>query len=112
MTISDELKIVRDLLVSVCGNDIVFHYHRPPNMKRYVVWAEEGEETSFGANNRKEELKLTGSIDVYTPIEFDPLIDALEIAFSQSERVSAVITAAAYDTDVDLIHYTWQFWVA
>lgn len=110
VSVSEKLKIVRNVLVNV-GGDIVFHYRRPPEMKRFIVWQEEAEDMPFSANNRKQETCLTGSIDVYTPNEYDQLIDDLTAALAQAQRIQAQINAVQYEDETGLIHYTFTFWV-
>ena len=74
VSVSEKLKIVRNVLVNV-GGDIVFHYRRPAGTKRFVVWQEDAQETALHVNNASKEIVLTGTIDFFTPNEFDTLID-------------------------------------
>ena len=110
VSVSEKLKIVRNVLVSVCG-DIVFHYRRPAGTKRFVVWQEDAQETALHVNNASKEIVLTGTIDFFTPNEFDTLIDDITAAFSQSQRVKAQINSVQYEDQTGLIHYEWRFWV-
>ena len=110
MSVSGKLLLVQGILTNV-GGDIVYHYRRPAGMKRYIVWQEEAEDSPFSANNNKQEICLTGSIDLYTPNEYDQMIDNIEAALSQANRIQATISAVQYEDETGLIHYTWTFWV-
>ncbi|WP_105303098.1 hypothetical protein [Anaerolactibacter massiliensis] len=110
VSVSEKLKIVRNVLVNV-GGDIVFHYRRPAGTKRFVVWQEDAQETALHVNNASKEIVLTGTIDFFTPNEFDTLIDDITAAFSQSQRVKAQINSVQYEDQTGLIHYEWRFWV-
>ena len=108
--VNDKLRLIQNLLVNVAG-DIVFHYRRPASMKRFVVWQEDAQETALHVNNASKEIVLTGTIDFFTPNEFDTLIDDITAAFSQSQRVKAQINSVQYEDQTGLIHYEWRFWV-
>lgn len=110
VSVSEKLKIVKNVLVNV-GGDNVFHYRRPAGTKRFVVWQEDAQETALHVNNASKEIVLTGTIDFFTPNEFDTLIDDITAAFSQSQRVKAQINSVQYEDQTGLIHYEWRFWV-
>ena len=107
---NDKLRLVRNLLVNVAG-DIVFHYTRPKGLKRFVTWQEDAEDNPFNANNRNGEICIVGTVDLYTDVEFDPLIDDLVSAFSQATRMKAELVMVDYEDETNLIHYQWSFWV-
>ena len=109
-SVNDKLRRVESLLKNIAP-DISFHYRRPSEMKRFIVWQEEAEDVPFSANNRKQEVCMTGSIDVYTPNEYDQLIDDLTAALAQAQRIQAQINAVQYEDETGLIHYTFAFWV-
>ena len=109
-SVNDKLRRVESLLRNIAP-DISYHYRRPPEMKRFIVWQEEAEDMSFSANNRKQEICMTGTIDVYTPNEYDQLIDDLTAALAQAQRIQAQINAVQYEDETGLIHYTFAFWV-
>lgn len=109
-SVSQKLKRVQAILVNV-GGDLVYHYRRPANMKRFITWQEAAEENNFEANNRLQELCLTGTIDLFTPDEYDVLVDDLTAALGQASRVKASISMIDYEDETALIHYQWTFWV-
>ena len=108
--VNDKLRLIQNLLVNVAG-DIVFHYRRPASMKRFITWQEDAEDNQFSANNRSQEICLTGTIDLFTPVEYDQLVDDITSAFAQATRAKAQINSVQYEDQTGLIHYEWRFWV-
>lgn len=108
-SLQNKLMRVRDALVSVTAN--TYHYRRPSTVqKEYIVWAEDSEDASFNADNRKAEQQIHGTIDYFTQTEFDPLIDGIQDSLDDA-RVSFRLNAVDYEDDTKLIHYEWEFWV-
>lgn len=92
----------------------VYHYHRAEPSDRYVIWAEDGEESSFHADSRKAEQQLTGVVDLFTKDEFDSLADDIqeildaEVAGgSGGWRLESVL----YEEETNFIHYHWRWYV-
>ena len=108
--VNDKLRLIQNLLVNVAG-DIVFHYRRPASMKRFVTWQEDAEDNQFSANNRSQEICLTGTIDLFTPVEYAQLVDDITSAFAQATRAKAQLTMVDYEDEPNLIHHQWTFWV-
>ena len=107
-SLQNKLMRVRDALVSVTAK--TYHYRRPSTVqKEYIVWAEDSEDASFNADNRKAEQQIHGTIDYFTQQEFDPLIDSIQNALDEA-RVSFRLNAVDYEDDTKLIHYEWEFW--
>ena len=110
LTIAEKLKKIKTALVSVSGK--VYHYTQPDNVKAgYIVWAESSEDQSFSADNRKQEQKIIGYIDLYTQKEFDPIVDAVQDALLSVDGCGFGLTTVQYEDETKLIHYTWEFWV-
>lgn len=87
----------------------VSHYKRtakPP----FVVWAEDGEDTSFNSNNRKTEQQLTGIVDLFTLTEFDELADDIQEILN-GEGVGWNLESVQYEDETNLIHFQWRWWV-
>lgn len=83
-----------------------YHYERAEDFSLpYAVWAENGEAESFHGNNRKEEQTITGSIDLYTETEFDPLVDSIQGALNDVCVWS--LDSVQYEDATKLIHYSW-----
>lgn len=97
-------------IASIKDLDNVYHYEKPEDFELpYVVWAEEGEESSFHANNTKEEQVISGSLDFYTETEFDSLVDDIQGALSEIENCSWVLSSVQYEDETKLIHYSWNW---
>ena len=108
--VNDKLRLIQNLLVNVAG-DIVFHYRSPASMKRFITWQEDAEDNQFSANNRSQEICLTGTIDLLTPVEYDQLVDDITSAYAQATRAKAQRTMVNYEDETNLIHHQWTFWV-
>ena len=87
----------------------VSHYRRL-NSKRFVVWAEDGEENSFNADNHKKEQQLTGTVDLFTHREFDAIADEIQ-AILNSEGIGWYLASVLYEEETNLIHYQWRWYI-
>lgn len=85
----------------------VSHYRRTSNPP-YMVWAEDGEEGSFHADNRKNEQMITGKIDYFTRTEFDETVDEIQRILDE-EGVAWILEEVLYEEETNLIHYTWRW---
>lgn len=90
----------------------VYHYHRAEPAEKYVVWAEDGEESSFNADSHKAEQQLTGVVDFFTKEEFDSLADDIQAILdtevsSDGWRLESVL----YEEETNFIHYHWRWWL-
>lgn len=86
----------------------VSHYRRLKS-KRFVVWAEDGEENSFHADNLKKEQQLTGTVDLFTNLEFDTIADQIQ-AILNSQPVGWYLASVQYEEETNLIHYQWRWY--
>lgn len=110
MTLQDKLKKIKDALVEVTGD--CYHYTRPARHSvPYVVWQEDGADY-FRADNRVKEYQLTGTIDIFSKQEFDPLFDAVMDAVNAVENASITLNSVQYEDENNLIHYEYSFTVA
>lgn len=102
------LKFAENLL-SV--SDKVYHYRRPPNCAPpFIVWAEDAEDGSFHANNRKDEQRVHGTVDLFTQTEFDPLADWIQDTLYNLDGCGWTLQAVQFEEETNLIHLTWQWW--
>lgn len=99
---------IRDALNSIEGLK-VYHYWRPRLEAPFCVWAEEGEGDSIWTNNHKQEQVITGTIDYFTLTEYDPMVDAIQEQLNQIETLGWNLSAVLYETDTNLIHYSWDW---
>lgn len=111
MTLQQKLLSFANHLLTVSNN--VYHYYRPANYAvPYIVWAEDGEDGSFHAGNKKAEQTIHGTIEVYTQTEFDALLDWVQDALLQLDGCGWILQAAQYEEETNLIHYTYEWWWA
>lgn len=109
-SLQKSLKSLRDILKTVSVPDKVYHYEKPSNVKPpYIVWQEDGESAQFGADNRKAEQQIHGTIDCYTQTEYDPLLDEIQGALNAADWVGWGLTSVQYEDTTKLIHYEWEF---
>lgn len=105
------LKKVRDCLNTIDGVKF-YHYRRPNNVKTsYGVWAEDGEQMPFNANNKKAEQQIHGVIDYFTLKEYDIIVDKVQEALESLEGASWFLSDVSYEDETNLIHYLWEFYI-
>lgn len=108
-SVSQTLQMVRDELNKIEGAQF-FHYRRNPKVKsEYGVWMEIGENTAFNANNAKAEQQIGGTLDYYTLIEFNPVIDEIQAALERLTVGAWALESVQYEDETNLIHYEWTF---
>lgn len=109
MTLQDKLKAFRDNLAAIDGIKL-YHYWRTDVKAPYCIWAEDGEDGSFNANNEKHEQAAAVYVDYFTQEEFDPAFEAIQDAMNKS-RVRWRWSATSYEEQTNLIHHSWTAWV-
>lgn len=109
--ISEKLMKIRDAITPVAPK--VFHYWRTNARAPYLIWMEDSEDGSLHADNRKQEQQLHGTVDYFTKMEFDPVVDAVQAALNDITRGAYGwrLTGVQYEEETSLIHYSWEWWV-
>ena len=106
-SLNNLLKTVYDALTAIEDAN-VYHYEKPAAVKApYIIWAEQGEDNSFHANNAKQDQIISGTVDLYTLTEFDPLVDSIQEALNGVCAWS--LDSVMYEDETKLIHYSWDF---
>ena len=110
-SLQEKLKIVRDTLLKTgLEGKYIFHYERPKtDLTHWVVWMESGEATSFYSCDRKSEQQAEGTIDCFTQIEYDQLLDAIQDALNEEPHIAWNLDFVDYEDETKLIHYQWTF---
>ena len=109
MKLQAKLKTIRDTLNRTSAKGRIGHYRKPTSVKpSYIVWAEDGEDQAFQADDRKAEMQVTGTIDCYTQVEYDPLLDEVQEALND-EGIPWILESVQYEDETKLIHYEWRF---
>lgn len=85
----------------------VYHYWRPMMQTPFIVWAEDGEADDFHSDNRKSEVLMNVSVDVYTKEEFDPLLDKV-FNFLNESGIPFTIDSVDFEEDTGIIHYAFS----
>lgn len=89
-----------------------YHYRRSKTpTERYIVWSEDGEDNSAAFDNRKAEQQIHGTVDYFTKMEFDPVVDSIQTALD-GHYIGFRLNSVQYEDDTTLIHYEWEFWVS
>ena len=99
-----KLKEIRDFLLEITLN--VYHYKAWQQHDTYIVWAEDGESDAVHGDNRKEKQILDVTIDVFTKIEYDPIIEQLQEAFND-RGIPFELLSIQYEDDTGYIHYEY-----
>ena len=85
----------------------VFHYWRPLMSAPFIVWTENGEAEAFNGDNKKAELVMDITIDVYTATEFDPLLDAV-FHYLNDKGIPFTLDSVEFEEDTKTIHYAFS----
>ena len=108
--LNSKLKEFAELLRYTSTNEI-YHYDATGGKgDRYIVWQEEGESDSLFLDNQHDEIILKGSLDIYTKVEFDDLVDDVIDLFN-ANGVPFNIISIEYETNSSYIHYSfdWEY---
>jgi len=84
----------------------IHHYLAAKVADKYIVWAEDGEADSEWADNKKQLQVLTGTIDYFTKMEYDPNISKIQEALNDAE-ISWKLNSVQYEELTKYIHYEW-----
>lgn len=111
MSLQSRLQDLYTELSGVCG---CYHYFAPSSAQPpYIVWAEDAEDTSFDADNRKVRQAVSGYVDYFTKTEFDQNFDRIQSTLDGFEGLSWSWDATQYGDptrdDDNLIHHTWSW---
>lgn len=88
-----------------------YHFFRPQQEPPFTVWAEDGEDGSFDANNHKQEQQIHGTIDYFTKTEWDPVVDAIQEYLNTLEGWGWNLLSVQHEDETGLIHYEWEWWL-
>lgn len=89
---------------------IVSHYFRDNSKLPYCIWAEDGENLSFNADNLKAEQAIHGTVDYFTQVEYDANIDTIQDTLQHITN-NWDLTYVEFEDTQRVIHYEWSFTV-
>lgn len=98
------LEEIRDMLLAVTPN--VYHYNAYEQPDNYIVWSEDGESQSLSADDAKEEQSISGTIDYFTKVEFDPTVKQIQVALNNND-ICWKLNSIQHEEDTGYIHYEW-----
>lgn len=109
-SIQTTLQSLYQQLNSVSESLDVYHYEKSEDADvPYIVWAEDGEESSFHSDNGKHEQVIGGVVDYYTQTEFDSNVDTIQTKLNELSGCSWLLDSVQYEDDTKLIHYHWRW---
>lgn len=106
-SMQERLREVKEMLVALTPD--TYHYFRAVKKTRYIIWAEDTEDNSFHADNKKQRQGIHGTIDLFTNQEYDPLADRIQDGLNGLERCAWALNSVQYEDETNLIHYEWDF---
>lgn len=98
------LSTIKNALLTVTNN--VGHYEALKKTDQYIVWAEDGEADSLWADGRMQEQTITGTVDYFTKMEYDPNVVKIQAALNDAE-ISFRLNSIQYEEDTKYLHYEW-----
>lgn len=85
-----------------------YHYVAAPNsIPPYIVWAEDGSDNLLADDSHAEQA-ISGTIDLYTKKENDPLMDSIE-RLLDGKGFGWYFNSSQYETETGLLHFEWVF---
>lgn len=96
--------------IGKCHNGVipnVWHYFRPQLDPPYAIWQEDGQE-AFYANNKPDEISVTGTTDYFTKTEYDRAVDDIQAMFAKNSFLWR-LNSVQYEEETGLIHYEWTW---
>lgn len=109
ISLQRKLSIIGRALSEALPNK-VSHYFRDNKTFPYCVWAEDGENASFSADNRKEEQSIHGTVDYFTQTEFDASVDVIQSTLQDIANNWSLVSVQ-YEDPQRVIHYEWEWTV-
>lgn len=109
MTLQNKLRQIGTALATV--TEKTYHYWRPVKDVPCLIWAEDGEDGASYGNNHKTEQTITGTADLFTRTEFDPLADSVQDVL-EGLGCAWNLESVQYEEDTNLIHMEWRWRIA
>lgn len=106
MSLVNKIQKIRDVLNDI-ENLEAYHYEKPASLNApYAVWQEDSEGQSHHADNSKAEQVVVVTIDYYTQIEYDNMIDEIQDALNDAQ-IAWRLESFQYEDETKLMHYEW-----
>ena len=99
------LQSLKTLLLTI--GPPVFHFFATGQTGNYIVWAEDGEGDAVHADGQKVERVLTGTLDYFTKVENDSVVQQIEAALDSNDGLVWSLNSIQHERDTGYIHYEW-----
>lgn len=87
--------------------DKVYHYEGLKDEDRYIVWAEDAD-NSVNGDNKVIGQAIQGTVDYFTSLEYDENIDKIQNAMNDA-GVAFYLSTQLYDDETKKMQYQWVF---
>lgn len=107
-TFNQALLTVETTLKALPGMaELVFYAESHKKTGKYIVWAEDGQDgDSFVADNVAALQTITGTVDLYTQTEHDPMVSRIQKAMTESQ-IDWELNSVQHETETGYHHYEW-----
>lgn len=87
-----------------------FHYEASSedSPDQYIIWAEDGQAGRVDADDKMQIQVITGTVDLFTRTEFDPLFDAIQREMNNSD-MTWELNSTQYEEDTKYMHHEWTW---
>ena len=87
--------------------DKVYHYEGLKDEDRYIVWAEDAD-NSVNGDNKIIGQAVQGTVDYFTSLEYDENIDKIQNAMNDA-GIAFYLSTQLYDDETKKMQYQWVF---
>lgn len=87
--------------------DKVYHYEGLKDEDRYIVWAEDAD-NSVNGDNKIIGQAIQGTVDYFTSLEYDENIDKIQNAMNDA-GIAFYLSTQLYDDETKKMQYQWVF---
>lgn len=87
--------------------DKVYHYEGLKDEDRYIVWAEDAD-NSVNGDNKIIGQAIQGTVDYFTSLEYDENVDKIQNAMNDA-GISFYLSTQLYDDETKKMQYQWVF---
>lgn len=87
--------------------DKVYHYEGLKDEDRYIVWAEDAD-NSVNGDNKIIGQAIQGTVDYFTSLEYDENVDKIQSAMNDA-GIAFYLSTQLYDDETKKMQYQWVF---
>ena len=95
------------LITAMTGVTEAVSHYKHLKSTRYFVWQEDGA-NDLSADGGHAESAVTGSLDLYTKLEFDPWVAAMNAALTNAGIAWALVSVEV-EEDTGFTHFSWDW---